>query len=187
MRLRGRYKPKTTYFYWSRSRTVNLKINRGNNDVTFSVDGLPEAFGPKPSGGPLARGFTATVSIFRTLLPLPKAQPITFHIRTNLEEDETIEITADAINAQIYKALRDQVVQLARSENREPTPQDALNVVGRSWPGNTGYQEALKTYIAAGVLAQIGKMSTPTRHLMMPSKVMAPSRMSHPPLYSGEC
>jgi hypothetical protein len=23
--------------------------NRGNNDVTFSVDGLPEAFGPKPS------------------------------------------------------------------------------------------------------------------------------------------
>jgi tetratricopeptide (TPR) repeat protein len=129
--------------------------NRGNNDLVFSVDGAPEAFDPRPPSGPLLRGTTVSISFVRTIFPLPKDQPIRLHVRTNLLDDEVIELTADAENAQLYSRLAEQVASVAR--NRTPTLNDALAVVESSLPQNiSGDRESLKDYLAAGVLIDIG-------------------------------
>src|ERR1700682_4517008 len=60
--------------------------NGGNNDLTFAIDRLPEAFLAYPPTGNIPRGAQPlTVSIIRTIMPATEG-PITFRIRSNLAE-----------------------------------------------------------------------------------------------------
>ena len=135
-----------------------LVTNRGNNNLFFSVDGLPEAFHPYPPGGSLPRGVTLTVSILRTLFPVPESRPIRFHVRTNLQDDVEIEITTDSENTQLYQRLGNQVIDAARKANRQPTPADAFKVVGDLLPeGTSANRGVLIDYVAAGIFSQMGR------------------------------
>jgi hypothetical protein len=130
--------------------------NRGNNDLIFSVDGVPEAFDPRPSSGPIPRGTTISISFVRTVFPLPKDRPIRFHVRSNLLDDQEVELSVNGENAQLYSTLADQVLQA--SGNKPPTVGDVLLVVERSVPQAVSTdREALKNYVAAGVLINIGE------------------------------
>jgi len=133
--------------------------NFGNNEFSFSVVGLPESFSPKPDTGTLQRAATASVSIIRTLIPPPTNQPVRFHVRTSLLDDEEVEIVLDARNAALYDTWGKDVRSLSLAENREPTVEDAVKVVEHSLPAEitATNRDALRYFFAAGVLTQIGK------------------------------
>jgi tetratricopeptide (TPR) repeat protein len=128
--------------------------NGGNNDLTFAIDGLPEAFLAQPTTGSIARGAQpVTVSIYRTLLP-PK-DPITFRIRSNFDEERAIQITLDSTNAVLYEHLGTAAV--AHAPNHEPTVQDALAVVDPLLAQDAVNRDALKYFVAMGALTQAGQ------------------------------
>ena len=79
--------------------------NGGNNDFTFSVDGLPAAFRPHPPSGKLSVSGTAALVIERSFGPLPPTQPIKFLVRTNLNDEQEVAITVDAENAKVWQRL----------------------------------------------------------------------------------
>ena len=85
--------PKTlTFAEQTPERSIHIG-NGGNNDLTFALDGLPEAFLAQPLTGAVPRGAQpVTVSIYRTVLPVDTAHPVTFRVRSNFEEELTIQI-----------------------------------------------------------------------------------------------
>jgi tetratricopeptide (TPR) repeat protein len=104
--------------------------NRGNNDVRYSVDGLPEAFDPKPNSGTLLPGATASVAILRTMLPPPSGQPVRFHVRTNLQDDREVEIAMDAENIALWQRLGDKAAKMTPAG--EPTVDTAARVISEA-------------------------------------------------------
>ncbi len=128
-------------------RSVEI-TNRGNNDFTFAIEDYPSGFEPKPTSGHVKRGESRRVSLFRTLLPVPPARPLTFHVRTNLNDDVIIEIAMDLANADVWSALGKQTMQRSAS----PTIADALAVVSSALPDPKAIGEADKYVLAATAL-----------------------------------
>lgn len=107
--------------------------NSGNNDFTFSVDGLPAAFRPHPPSGKLSTGGTASIVIERAHAPVPPMRPIKFLVRTNLNDVEEVEITVDSQNVNVWEHLSEKVrPRVEPGHLYGITVDDALRVVNAS-------------------------------------------------------
>lgn len=123
--------------------------NRGNNDFTFAIEDYPSGFEPKPTAGRLAKGQSMRVSIFRTLLPVTSARPLSFHVRSNFNDDVTIQIDIDQQNADVWNALGD---KLPAASPAGPTVNDALQVINAALPESARISNADKHILAANAL-----------------------------------
>ena len=153
--------PKNITFTGARMIERSIQItNRGNNPLTYSVTGLPEAFDPKPPGGILPTGGpSVSVSLLRLPLPLssPAGQPIRFHVRTNLNDDEEVVVVVDEENANLYRRLGEEVKRRSQSKHNLPDLGDALEVVSEAFSTESSkHNLALTNYVAADVLLEAG-------------------------------
>jgi hypothetical protein len=122
--------------------------NRGNRDLTFSVDGYPAGFDPKPSGGKIQPGDTAPVVLLRTIVPVPDTRPLNFSVRTNFQDVQEVEIGIDENNAHLWKTLGAPLASRATS----PTMDDALKVVNDAIDPASKISDSDKLELAATVL-----------------------------------
>ena len=130
--------------------------NGGNNDLTFAIDGLPEAFLAQPTTGAVARGAQpVTVSIYRTLLPVDPAHPVTFRVRSNFEEELAIQIVLNGSSTAFYEQLG--AAATARAPDHQPTVADALAVVDPLLPADAADRSAARYFLAMGILTQAGR------------------------------
>lgn len=134
-------------------RSVQI-TNRGNTDLTFSVDGLPEAFDPKPISGKLLRGTTVSVAILRTILPLTGTEPLKFHVRSNLQDDELVEISLDWRSATLWKDLAELAANLQNASGRTDA---ALKVIDAAVSDPSSLSQADRFRLASCVLATMGE------------------------------
>lgn len=142
--------PKTlSFFGLVPERSVEI-TNRGNNDLTFSVDGLPEAFDPRPPSGNIPHGESRSVSILRTILPPPSKSSITFHVRTNLQDDQEVEIVFDSRNAVLWQDLGDQLRHTSGTD--APTLDGALGLLSKSLGQSSKVAKADRYVLASRVL-----------------------------------
>ena len=124
--------------------------NRGNNDFTFAVEQYPQGFEPKPSSGRVDRGDTVAVVLFRTIVPPPQTRPLTFHVRTNFNDDIELEIELDAVNASIWQTIGERAAAL--SGTATPTLASTIRVVNEVLGSDTRASEADKYIFASNVL-----------------------------------
>jgi tetratricopeptide (TPR) repeat protein len=130
--------------------------NGGNNELTFAIDGLPEAFLAQPTTGVVARGAQpVTVSIYRTILPVDATHPVTFRVRSNLEEELTIEIVVNGSATALYQKLGAEAA--ARAGDHQPTVADAVAVVDPLVPPGAANRPAATYFLAMNVLTQAGQ------------------------------
>lgn len=139
--------------------------NGGNNDFTFTVDGWPQGFEPRPITARLVRGNTATVSFIRTVLPVPSQRPLSFLVRTNLDDVAEVEIDIDTENAALWNVLGDETVKRAGAVPERVTVADALYTVNTSIPYDSKLSEADRYLLAASVLFQIGRLDEANKAL----------------------
>lgn len=144
----------------------SIKIaNRGNNDVTYSVDGWPDGFHPTPTSGRIMRGDTAVVSLMRTILPVPDTpRPLTFHIRSNFQDDVVVEVSVDAQNASLWPVLGEQL-RARTKPDATPTVQDALQVVDGSLQDPGAVPEGTRYMLASTLLFEIRENSEASKAL----------------------
>jgi hypothetical protein len=130
--------------------------NGGNNDITFAIDGLPEAFLALPTTGTVARGAQpVTVSIYRTLLPVDPSRPVTFRVRSNFEEELTVQILLNGSSTALFEQLG--AAATARSADHQPTVSDALAVIDPLLPADAANRSAARYFLAMNVLTQAGR------------------------------
>lgn len=122
--------------------------NRGNRDLTFSVDDYPSGFDPKPITGTIQPGTMATVALLRTIVPVPDTRPLTFNVRTNFQDVQAVEIGIDEKNAQLWKTLSAPLV----ARGTTPTMDDALKVVNDAIDPQSKIGESDRLVLAATVL-----------------------------------
>jgi hypothetical protein len=148
--------PKTlTFAEQTPERSIHIG-NGGNNDLTFAVDGLPEAFLAQPLTGVVPHGAQpVTVSIYRTVLPVDTAHPVTFRVRSNFEEELTIQIVLNGSSTALYEKLG--AAATARATDHQPTVDDALAVVEPLLPADSANRSAAKYFLAMNVLTQAGR------------------------------
>jgi tetratricopeptide (TPR) repeat protein len=109
--------------------------NRGNRDIVYSVDGWPDGFDPRPISGSLARGATASVSLIRTVLPVPPDRPLIFHVRNNFDDQVEIELRLDDENVALWRVLGREVEERSRASGSEVSVGGAVAVVDRALAG----------------------------------------------------
>ena len=126
--------------------------NSGNRDLTYSVDDYPDGFDPKPSGGKIEPGATASVAMLRTIVPIPPHRPLVFRVRTNFLDVQPIEINIDETNAKLWKVMSAPVAQLTAARGTAPTIDDALKVVRESIDPASTVSESDRLVLAATVL-----------------------------------
>ena len=126
--------------------------NRGNRDLTFSVDDYPSGFDPKPITGTISPGTMTPVVMLRTILPVPETRPLSFNVRTNFQDVQSVEIGIDEKNAKVWKELGAPVAAMAASRGSAPTIDDAMKVVNGSLDPASKITEDDKLVLAATVL-----------------------------------
>lgn len=147
--------PKTLEFAGMTPVLVVRLSNRGNNDLIYTVDGLPSSFLSDPTSGRLSRGATTPVVITRTIQPVPAIRPIRFYIRTNFEDAIEIQITVDAA-AGLWKKLGEQTLKLASTRGGSPAVDDALQVVASATePTTTAISQPTKYLLASTILYEL--------------------------------
>lgn len=131
--------------------------NSGNNDFTFSVDGLPGAFRPHPPVGKLSVSGTAALVIERSFGPVPPTQPIKFLVRTNLNDTQEVAITVDQQNANVFQRLGK---KLRTHIKKSVAVREALNVVDAATSSRVPKSEK---YVLASTLLLYTGQSEPAK------------------------
>jgi hypothetical protein len=134
--------------------------NYGNNEITFTVSGLPESFSAMPTVEKLASGAFSTVVIFRTVVPPKGDQIVRFHILDNLLDDQEIELTWDRETATLYQDWTLQLVSAPENNFIDA----AYRVTSASVPKDIPQpsQKVLNGIFAAGVLLKAGRPNDST-------------------------
>ena len=127
--------------------------NGGNNDLTFSIDNLPEGFVPLPQTGNLTRGSSTRVTICRLNMPL-SVSPIVFRVRSNFQDQKEVTILLSTENAQLYRDWSEQVRAAG-----QPAAAAALSIVDAALAPDVQNREAVRHVLAAGVLSELGEQA----------------------------
>jgi tetratricopeptide (TPR) repeat protein len=134
--------------------------NSGNNLLIFTAGTLPNGFVAQPKTGAIAPGNLAVVAIYRTFEPVTAGKPLTFHVSNNFQDEIPVTINLDTQNAELYEGLANETLNAAASKNQQPSLQDALTVVDRSFETSgsptSNDRESMRYLIAAGVLSRLG-------------------------------
>ena len=97
----------------------------------------------------MARALSATVSLYRTAIPIEGKAPISFRVRNNYQEETRIEVEIQDRSAAFYDSW-------AREVRSDPTVENAAAVVERWLPESAINVEAARYFLAAGVLFRLG-------------------------------
>lgn len=155
----------------------------GNNPLVFSAASVPSGFIAQPKTGTVNPGNLAVVAVYRTFEPVAAARPLTFHMLSNFQEDVPVQIDMDEQNSELYDGLARQARSAAAAQNRQPSIEDVLMAVDKSF-GSTGSVpptnlEAMRYFLAAGVLSRLGR-ATQAREALDMATAKNPS-LAHEP------
>jgi hypothetical protein len=139
-------------------RSVRIS-NSGNNDFTFAIEQMPEAFLAVPTSGIVAKGGSVVVAIYRIAITVPTIAPIGFDIKDNWNNRVHVDISFTSQNAALYRTLSARILGAAAQQHRPPDLTDALQVVETlTWEDSiAGDQlQASRYLVAANVLLEAG-------------------------------
>jgi tetratricopeptide (TPR) repeat protein len=131
--------------------------NSGNQDLTYALEEVPEAFVPVPPSGPIRQGGTVSVALRRSTFPVSNDK-LTFYVRDNFDDRIKVSIEVSNENASLYESLGGMVNAIATKEQQPVGLREALVAVDLSTAkSGIGVSSGARYFYAAGVLQRLGK------------------------------
>lgn len=124
--------------------------NLGNRDAHYSFDQLPQSFLPTPASGLIGSGQAVSVVFVRTKYPMSEKE-VNFLLRDDSSEQISLRIKVSRLKAEVYNTFG---AELARLSHGNPTVEDALTLVKKTWPNSKS--EAADYVVAANLLDSAG-------------------------------
>ena len=165
---------KIAYTRTTPERVINIS-NRGKRDFSFTIEDYPAGFEPKPQRGDVKLGGSVLVALFRTIIPVPSARPLTFVVRSTSNEAIQIEIEMNDENLAVWSTLGQMTMELAKADSslspgHVPTVEDAVRVIEQGLTAGDSVSEADKYLLASNALFQIRADGEARRALDLASK-----------------
>jgi hypothetical protein len=156
--------PQTLRFEGSATDRILQVANSGNRDLRYTVTNLPEAFIAIQLSGDVPVGHApVVVGITRSAHPVVADVPVTFYVSDNFNNKVPVQIVVDAANARLYTRLGEAVIKEKAADHQEPTLEDAMATVSRSFPEVTS--AGTRALLAAGALKEAGSFRQANRAL----------------------